>query len=98
MYNKKEFEGTVANAIEHISLRRNTEIKYNHHFIYIVIIRLYVLIMYICMFVCIHHRRREEFMNDIGKHLPPLFFDIVPSLAKKPQFFNGGLTEVNCVS
>ena len=38
--------------------------------------------------------RREQFMRTEGPYLPPLFFQMVPSLKEKPPFFTPSLTEV----
>lgn len=53
--------------------------------------RIISLLLFLFVSAC---RRREIFMNDVGKRLPPIFFDIVTSLASKPQYFTGSLTEV----
>ena len=37
--------------------------------------------------------RREKFMEGMGRCLPPVFFEIVPSLLEKPPFFNATITE-----
>lgn len=36
---------------------------------------------------------REEFMKSVGAQLPPIFFDAVPTIADKPQYFEAKLTE-----
>lgn len=36
---------------------------------------------------------REHFMANMGSCLPPIFFDIVPSLVEKPPFFNATITD-----
>eukprot|EP00602_Paraphysomonas_sp_CaronLab_P004969 CAMPEP_0185028656 /NCGR_PEP_ID=MMETSP1103-20130426/14526_1 /TAXON_ID=36769 /ORGANISM="Paraphysomonas bandaiensis, Strain Caron Lab Isolate" /LENGTH=783 /DNA_ID=CAMNT_0027563141 /DNA_START=343 /DNA_END=2694 /DNA_ORIENTATION=+ len=38
-------------------------------------------------------KRREDFMATLGSCLPPLFFDIVPSLVEKPPYFTATVTE-----
>jgi hypothetical protein len=37
--------------------------------------------------------QREKFMADMGSCLPPIFFDMVPSLVEKPPFFNATITD-----
>mmetsp|Transcript_297 Transcript_297/g.561 ORF Transcript_297/g.561 Transcript_297/m.561 type:complete len:884 (+) Transcript_297:114-2765(+) len=37
--------------------------------------------------------QREKFMADKGSCLPPVFFDMVPSLIEKPPFFNASSTD-----
>lgn len=43
------------------------------------------------MFGLISHR--ERFMQECGHHLPPLFFELVPSLKLKPPYFDASLTD-----
>lgn len=47
-----------------------------------------------CGFFCNAIRKRDDFMVQFGVHLPPIFFDVMPSLKMEPPQCSSAYYEV----